>query len=86
MKYVYLLLVAIGVTLSLVSVQAKPAKCTQETSMKGMPQDGAACMAFMPSWSYDAAKNACVEFIFGGCGGNDNQFGSRDECEKACKD
>ncbi|XP_034473705.1 male accessory gland serine protease inhibitor isoform X2 [Drosophila innubila] len=54
--------------------------------MAGMPQDSAACMAFMPSWSYNAAKNTCVEFIYGGCGGNQNQFGSRDECEKACKD
>jgi len=60
--------------------------CQQAPSMVGMAQDGAACMAFMPAWTYDASKNACSEFVFGGCGGNSNQFSSRDECEKACKD
>jgi len=54
--------------------------------MVGMAQDGAACMAFMPAWTYDASKNACTEFIFGGCGGNSNQFSTKSECEKACKD
>ncbi|XP_034473704.1 male accessory gland serine protease inhibitor isoform X1 [Drosophila innubila] len=82
----YLLFVAIGLLMCLSSSQAKPAKCSEKHSMAGMPQDSAACMAFMPSWSYNAAKNTCVEFIYGGCGGNQNQFGSRDECEKACKD
>ncbi|XP_017047640.1 male accessory gland serine protease inhibitor [Drosophila ficusphila] len=67
-------------------VLAKPESCRQPHSMVGMPQDGAACMAFMPAWTYDASKNACSEFVFGGCGGNANQFSSRDECERACKD
>ncbi|XP_037709951.1 male accessory gland serine protease inhibitor [Drosophila subpulchrella] len=86
----YLGVVAIAILLSLSSnrfwVQAKPEMCQQAPSMVGMAQDGAACMAFMPAWTYDAAKNACSEFVFGGCGGNSNQFSSRDECEKACKD
>ncbi|ALC38855.1 CG3513, partial [Drosophila busckii] len=60
--------------------------CNQQAAMDGMPQDGAACMAFMPSWTYDAKQNACVKFLFGGCGGNNNQFGSQQECETACKD
>nr|XP_016944899.1 male accessory gland serine protease inhibitor [Drosophila suzukii] len=86
----YLGVVAIAILLSLSSnrfwVQAKPEMCQQAPSMVGMAQDGAACMAFMPAWTYDASKNACSEFVFGGCGGNSNQFSSRDECEKACKD
>ncbi|XP_017097909.2 male accessory gland serine protease inhibitor [Drosophila bipectinata] len=67
-------------------VQAKPEMCNQQPSMDGMPQDSAACMAFMPTWTYDASKNSCSEFIYGGCGGNSNQFSSKNECEKACKD
>ncbi|XP_001356687.1 male accessory gland serine protease inhibitor [Drosophila pseudoobscura] len=67
-------------------VEAKPEMCTQPHSKDGMAQDGAACMAFMPAWTYDAKKNACSEFVFGGCGGNANQFSSQVECEKACKD
>ncbi|KAH8353540.1 hypothetical protein KR084_011717 [Drosophila pseudotakahashii] len=86
----YLGVVAIVILLSLSNhsfwVQAKPEMCEQTPSKVGMAQDGAACMAYMPAWTYDASKNACSEFIFGGCGGNSNQFTSRDECERACKD
>ncbi|KAH8262181.1 hypothetical protein KR038_008097, partial [Drosophila bunnanda] len=60
--------------------------CSQRSAMAGMEQDTASCMAFMPAWTYDATKNACSEFIYGGCGGNSNQFSSQTECEKACKD
>ncbi|XP_033174100.1 male accessory gland serine protease inhibitor [Drosophila mauritiana] len=88
MKYIGF--VAIAFLLSLSSscfwVHAKPEMCQQPSSMVGMAQDGAACMAFMPAWTYDASKNACTEFIFGGCGGNSNQFSTKTECEKACKD
>ncbi|XP_068151736.1 male accessory gland serine protease inhibitor [Drosophila tropicalis] len=90
MKYLWLA-AALGLLISLshnrLLVQAsKPEMCNQQHSMAGMAQDGAACMAFMPAWSYDPTKNACVDFIFGGCGGNSNQFKSQEECEKACKD
>ncbi|KAH8413134.1 hypothetical protein KR009_008198 [Drosophila setifemur] len=86
----YLGIVAIAMLLILMSnrcwVQAKPEMCSQQPSMAGMAQDSAACMAYMPAWTYDASKNSCSEFVFGGCGGNSNQFSSKNECEKACKD
>ncbi|XP_073820808.1 male accessory gland serine protease inhibitor-like [Musca autumnalis] len=44
------------------------------------------CAAYFPSWSYRADTNECVDFIYGGCGGNDNRFGSKDECESKCKE
>lgn len=44
------------------------------------------CAAFMPSFSYHPEKNACVDFIYGGCGGNANRFGSQEECEAKCKE
>ncbi|KAM7352919.1 male accessory gland serine protease inhibitor-like [Cochliomyia hominivorax] len=44
------------------------------------------CAAFIPSWSYDSAKKECVEFVYGGCGGNLNRFDSLQECEKKCKE
>ncbi|XP_017110564.1 male accessory gland serine protease inhibitor-like [Drosophila elegans] len=43
-----------------------------------------ACMGFFPSWSYNSDKNECIEFIYGGCGGNDNRFGSKELCEDKC--
>ncbi|XP_023174676.1 male accessory gland serine protease inhibitor [Drosophila hydei] len=86
MKYEYLLLTAVGLLLWVGTTNAKPDLCSEQHSKAGMEQDGAACMAYMPSWTYDSSKNACIEFVFGGCGGNKNQFGSQSECEKACKD
>ncbi|KAH8233873.1 hypothetical protein KR032_000822, partial [Drosophila birchii] len=65
---------------------SSPEMCSQKPAMAGMEQDTASCMALMPAWTYDVTKNACSEFIYGGCGGNSNQFSSQIECEKACKD
>ncbi|XP_017075161.2 male accessory gland serine protease inhibitor-like [Drosophila eugracilis] len=42
------------------------------------------CEAYIPSWSYDAGNNQCVKFIYGGCGGNDNRFNSKENCEEKC--
>ncbi|KAI8042641.1 male accessory gland serine protease inhibitor-like [Drosophila gunungcola] len=42
------------------------------------------CEAYFPSWTYDSDKNECIEFIYGGCGGNDNRFGSKEICEDKC--
>jgi len=42
------------------------------------------CEAYIPSWSYDQAARECVKFIFGGCGGNKNRFGTKEICEATC--
>lgn len=34
---------------------------------------------------YNPETNACEEFKFGGCKGNENKFGFKETCEKACK-
>ncbi|KRF81788.1 male accessory gland serine protease inhibitor-like [Drosophila novamexicana] len=56
--------------------------CGQPHSRNG---DGVAvCLAYMPRWTYDAAANECIKFIYGGCGGNKNQFPDQEKCEAAC--
>ncbi|EDV99164.1 male accessory gland serine protease inhibitor [Drosophila grimshawi] len=42
------------------------------------------CAAFIPSWSYNPSDNSCKDFVYGGCGGNANRFGSKEECEAKC--
>ncbi|XP_052743989.1 papilin isoform X2 [Bicyclus anynana] len=36
-------------------------------------------------WYYDGRRDECGQFIYSGCNGNDNRFGTRDECEYRCK-
>jgi len=40
--------------------------------------------ANVPSFYYDAKTEKCKDFVYGGCGGNENRFGSLAECEKTC--
>ncbi|XP_070600480.1 papilin-like [Erythrolamprus reginae] len=49
-----------------------------------LPKRGGLCMAFMPRWFYNWHTGACEHFIYGGCGGNANNFNTLKECELRC--
>ncbi|XP_059132369.1 kunitz-type protease inhibitor 2 isoform X1 [Peromyscus eremicus] len=42
------------------------------------------CRAAFPRWYYDAEKNSCDSFIYGGCRGNKNSYLSREACMQRC--
>ncbi|KAL1769054.1 kunitz-type protease inhibitor 2 [Sigmodon hispidus] len=42
------------------------------------------CRAAFPRWYYDAEKNTCNSFIYGGCRGNKNSYLSREACMQRC--
>ena len=44
------------------------------------------CRASMPRWFYNPETQSCHKFTFGGCGGNANNFYSREQCENRCPD
>ena len=56
---------------------AKPAHCLQ-ASETGM------CRAAFPRFYHNAETGACEQFIYGGCGGNTNNFVTEEECNDAC--
>uniref|UniRef100_A0A183GJ10 Tissue factor pathway inhibitor n=1 Tax=Heligmosomoides polygyrus TaxID=6339 RepID=A0A183GJ10_HELPZ len=43
------------------------------------------CRGYIKRFGYDAKKGKCVKFIYGGCGGNENNFESRNQCKRRCK-
>ncbi|OBS60273.1 hypothetical protein A6R68_08593 [Neotoma lepida] len=40
------------------------------------------CRAAFPRWYYDAEKNSCNSFIYGGCRGNKNSYLSQEACKQ----
>ncbi|XP_012273912.1 kappaPI-actitoxin-Avd3d [Orussus abietinus] len=43
------------------------------------------CRALMPRYRYDSRAKDCLPFNYGGCGGNRNNFLSREQCMETCK-
>nr|XP_037275735.1 BPTI/Kunitz domain-containing protein-like [Rhipicephalus microplus] len=56
---------------------APPEVCTY-------PADSGHCKAYMPRFFYNTETKKCEQFIYGGCGGNANNFLTFDACEKKC--
>ncbi|XP_058116992.1 papilin [Anopheles ziemanni] len=48
------------------------------------PLDAGNCEAQQARWYFASASNKCMPFYFTGCGGNENHFVSRDQCESRC--
>lgn len=42
------------------------------------------CRAMLPRWYFDHEEGHCVQFIYGGCGGNRNNFESEEYCLSVC--
>jgi len=42
------------------------------------------CRSKLKRWYYDSSSETCKLFVWSGCGGNDNRFESREECENRC--
>ncbi|PIK62074.1 putative WAP, Kazal, immunoglobulin, Kunitz and NTR domain-containing protein 2-like [Apostichopus japonicus] len=44
------------------------------------------CRAHLRRWAYQEDTGECVQFVYGGCGANGNNFGTREECGYTCQD
>lgn len=42
------------------------------------------CKGFFMLWAFDAVQGKCIQFTYGGCKGNGNQFYSEKECKEYC--
>ncbi|XP_063778423.1 collagen alpha-6(VI) chain-like [Pseudophryne corroboree] len=49
-----------------------------------LKQEEGDCQDYILKWWYNSDQNECVQFWYGGCGGNKNQFETQEQCEDAC--
>uniref|UniRef100_A0A672H160 BPTI/Kunitz inhibitor domain-containing protein n=1 Tax=Salarias fasciatus TaxID=181472 RepID=A0A672H160_SALFA len=54
------------------------ARCLQPMSEGG-------CSDFALFWYFHAGSAECRPFVYGGCGGTQNRFSSRRECQSLCE-
>ncbi|KAJ1101693.1 hypothetical protein NDU88_006758 [Pleurodeles waltl] len=47
-------------------------------------QDEGRCQEYSLKWFYNKEKKTCVQFWYGGCGGNSNRFETQKACEAMC--
>ncbi|XP_029964150.1 kunitz-type protease inhibitor 2 [Salarias fasciatus] len=55
----------------------------QEDICSATPDPGP-CRAAFPMYYYDGASATCQSFLYGGCQGNANRFGTEEECLSRC--
>ncbi|XP_021364856.1 keratin, type I cytoskeletal 9-like isoform X2 [Mizuhopecten yessoensis] len=48
------------------------------------PAKPGSCSAGITNHFYNTTSGQCETFVFGGCGGNDNRFQSKEDCERRC--
>ena len=48
------------------------------------PPEVGPCRGVYPRWFFNATSSQCELFLYGGCYGNDNQFGTLNECIDHC--
>lgn len=49
-----------------------------------LPKVKGPCTGYYPSWYYDSDRNACTQFVYGGCLGNANRYETQEDCQKQC--
>uniref|UniRef100_A0A673B910 BPTI/Kunitz inhibitor domain-containing protein n=1 Tax=Sphaeramia orbicularis TaxID=375764 RepID=A0A673B910_9TELE len=54
------------------------------TEVCSLPPQTGPCKARMERYFYNPASSSCEVFVYGGCGGNENNFKNQEQCMKTC--
>ena len=49
-----------------------------------LPSETGVCRAYFERYYFDQDEGQCKVFVYGGCGGNENNFETIHECEVDC--
>lgn len=72
-------------TSSSIQVEKQTANDDETTKNKcSMPADAGLCRGYFPKFFFNASSQKCEQFIYGGCGGNANNYETVDECTREC--
>ena len=77
-----------GQSCTLLDVQCVRAPCppvVQCMDTCALPAVTGPCDGAFPRYFHNATSEQCERFIFGGCGGNENNFETLKECESQCE-
>ncbi|CAG5121255.1 unnamed protein product, partial [Candidula unifasciata] len=75
-----------GVIAHTTTTTAKPETSAFVTAVCLMKAETGPCRANIQRWHYDHLSGACLQFVYGGCRGNNNNFETIEECNSFCND
>ncbi len=56
----------------------------EPSAICSLPAEGGDCDGAIPRFFHNSATGVCESFVYGGCGGNENNFETFEACETAC--
>nr|3OFW_A Chain A, Kunitz-type proteinase inhibitor SHPI-1 [Stichodactyla helianthus] len=56
-----------------------------EASICSEPKKVGRCKGYFPRFYFDSETGKCTPFIYGGCGGNGNNFETLHQCRAICR-
>lgn len=49
-----------------------------------LPSEAGICTESLTRWYYSPHTHQCIEFMYGGCNGNENNFENKTTCDETC--
>lgn len=81
-QHVHLILKKLKVVLK--QIEKSDWECFFFVEICSQEQDAGPCRGTYNRYSFDRNRAACVQFVYGGCRGNQNNFLTSEECSAMC--